>query len=34
MMNGKKIVVIMPAYNAAKMLRKTYEDVIAQGIVD
>lgn len=34
MINGKKIVVIMPAYNAAKTLRKTYEDVIAQGIVD
>ncbi len=24
----------MPAYNAAKTLRKTYEEVMAQGIVD
>jgi glycosyltransferase involved in cell wall biosynthesis len=34
MFNGKKIVVVMPAYNAAKTLRKTYEEVMAQGIVD
>jgi glycosyltransferase involved in cell wall biosynthesis len=27
-------VVVMPAYNAAKTLLKTYEEVIAQGIVD
>jgi glycosyltransferase involved in cell wall biosynthesis len=31
---GKKIVVVMPAYNAAKTLRKTYEEVLEQGIVD
>jgi glycosyltransferase involved in cell wall biosynthesis len=31
---GKKIVVVMPAYNAAKTLRQTYEEVLAQGIVD
>src|ERR1700734_2505628 len=31
---GKKIVVVMPAYNAAKTLRKTYEEVLQQGIVD
>lgn len=31
---GKKIVVVMPAYNAAKTLRQTYEEVHAQGIVD
>ena len=34
MLNGKKIVVVMPAYNAAKTLRKTYDEVMAQGIVD
>ena len=31
---GKKIVVVMPAYNAAQTLRKTYEEVLEQGIVD
>ncbi len=31
---GKKIVVVMPAYNAARTVRKTYEEVLAQGIVD
>ncbi len=30
----KKVVVIMPAYNAAKTLRKTYDEVMAQGVVD
>lgn len=34
MFNGKKIVVVMPAYNAARTLRKTYDEVMAQGIVD
>ena len=34
MFKGKKIVVVMPAYNAEKTLRKTYEEVMAQGIVD
>lgn len=34
MVNGKKIVVVMPAYNAAKTLRKTYDEVMAQGVVD
>jgi glycosyltransferase involved in cell wall biosynthesis len=34
MLNGKKIVVVMPAYNAAKTLRKTYDEVMAQGVVD
>lgn len=34
MLNGKKIVVVMPAYNAAKTLQKTYAGVTAQGIVD
>ena len=30
----KKVVVIMPAYNAAKTLKKTYDEVMAQGVVD
>ena len=31
---GKKVVVVMPAYNAARTLRRTYDEVMAQGIVD
>jgi len=34
MFKSKKVVVIMPAYNAAQTLRKTYDEVMAQGIVD
>lgn len=34
MYHGKKIVVVMPAYNAAETLLKTYNEVMAQGIVD
>ena len=34
MLNGQKIVVVMPAYNAARTLRRTYKEVMAQGIVD
>jgi glycosyltransferase involved in cell wall biosynthesis len=34
MLNGHKIVVVMPAYNAARTLRQTYDEVMAQGIVD
>jgi len=34
MYRGKKIVVVMPAYNAEKTLRKTYDEVMDQGIVD
>lgn len=34
MIHDKKIVVVMPAYNAAKTLRKTYDEVMAQGVVD
>jgi glycosyltransferase involved in cell wall biosynthesis len=34
MYRNRKIVVVMPAYNAAKTLRKTYDEVMAQGIVD
>ncbi len=31
---GKKIVVVMPAYNAAKTVTKTVDEVLQQGIVD
>ena len=31
---GKSIAVVMPAYNAAKTLRRTYDEVMAQGVVD
>jgi glycosyltransferase involved in cell wall biosynthesis len=31
---GKKIVVVMPAYNAELTLRRTYDEVMAQGVVD
>ena len=34
MYQGKKIVVVMPAYNAEKTLRKTHQEVCDQGIVD
>jgi glycosyltransferase involved in cell wall biosynthesis len=34
MYRGKKVVVVMPAYNAAKTLRKTYDEVMEQGVVD
>jgi glycosyltransferase involved in cell wall biosynthesis len=34
MYQGKKVVVVMPAYNAAKTLRKTYEEVRQQELVD
>src|SRR5213596_4029405 len=34
MLNDQKIVVVMPAYNSARTLRRTYEEVMAQGIVD
>jgi glycosyltransferase involved in cell wall biosynthesis len=34
MLGDKKVVVVMPAYNAAKTLRRTYDEVIASGIVD
>jgi glycosyltransferase involved in cell wall biosynthesis len=34
MIDGQKVVVVMPAYNAAKTLRRTYEEVMAQGVVD
>jgi len=34
MFKDKKVIVIMPAYNAALTIQKTYEDVMAQEIVD
>ena len=34
MFQEKKVVVIMPAYNAAQTLKKTYDEVMAQEIVD
>jgi glycosyltransferase involved in cell wall biosynthesis len=34
MIAGKKVVVVMPAYNAEKTLVRTYEEVMAQQIVD
>jgi len=34
MVNGQKIVVVMPAYNAARTLRQTYDEAMAHGIVD
>jgi glycosyltransferase involved in cell wall biosynthesis len=34
MFRGKKVVVVMPAFNAAETLRKTYEEVMQQGVVD
>ena len=34
MYKDKKVIVVMPAYNAARTLRRTYDEVMAQGIVD
>ena len=34
MFQEKKIVVVMPAYNAAQTLKQTYEEVMEQGMVD
>ena len=34
MYHDKKVVVVMPAYNAAKTLRQTYSEVLEQQIVD
>lgn len=30
----KRVVVVMPTYNAAKTLQRTYEEVMAQSVVD
>ena len=34
MYNGRKVVVVMPAYNAARTIKTTYDEVIRQGVVD
>src|SRR5271157_1707505 len=34
MYRDKKVVVVMPAYNAARTVRRTYEEVRALGLVD
>jgi len=34
MYKGKKIIVVMPAFNAAQTLEKTHAEVLDQGIVD
>ncbi len=34
MFKNKKVIVVMPAYNAAQTLRKTWNEVMAQEIVD
>jgi len=34
MYKDKKVIVVMPAYNAAQTLKKTYDEVMDQGIVD
>ena len=34
MLNGKRVVVVMPAYNAARTLVRTHGEVMATGVVD
>ncbi len=34
MYRGKKVVVVMPAYNSAATLQRTYDEVMAQEVVD
>ena len=34
MYRNRKVVVVMPAYNAERTLLRTYEEVMAQGVVD
>jgi glycosyltransferase involved in cell wall biosynthesis len=34
MLSGQKIIVVMPAYNAARTLRQTYSEVMAHEMVD
>ncbi len=34
MYKDKKVVVVMPAYNAAQTLRQTYEEIMDEGVVD
>src|SRR5262245_34906582 len=34
MFAAKKVIVVMPAYNAARTLAQTHQEVLAQGVVD
>ena len=34
MYKGRKVAVVMPAYNAERTLRSTFDDVLAQGVAD
>jgi glycosyltransferase involved in cell wall biosynthesis len=34
MYNGQKVIVVMPAYNAARTLVQTHAEVMSQGVVD
>ena len=34
MFSGRRVVVVMPAYNAEKTLQVTYDEVMQQGVVD
>lgn len=34
MYKGRRVVVVMPAYNAVKTIRQTYDEAMEQGIVD
>jgi glycosyltransferase involved in cell wall biosynthesis len=34
MFKNKKVIVVMPAYNAAQTLQQTYDEVMNQGVVD
>jgi glycosyltransferase involved in cell wall biosynthesis len=34
MYRGRKVIVVMPAYNAEQTLRKVYEEVMEQGLAD
>lgn len=34
MFKNKKVIVVMPAYNAVKTLQKTHDEVMEQGVVD
>jgi len=34
MFKNKKVIVVMPAYNAARTLQKTYDEVMEQDVVD
>jgi len=34
MFRDQKVIVVMPAYNAAQTLRRTYHEVMEQGVVD